>query len=102
MASAVEPEYAPRMRLTTVPAVPYPAGAVVSRAPKMWVEGHWRLARTAASTASPSTGEPLTSSECAVMRRKAILGVGHMLTVMIWRWEGTVKFLGGVGLDEMC
>lgn len=81
MASAVEPGYACRIRLTTVPAVPYPAGAVVSRAPKMWIWGHWRLARMAASTASASTGDPLTSSECAVIRRKAILGVGHILTV---------------------
>jgi hypothetical protein len=48
MTSAVEPGCAFRMRLTTVPADPYPAGAVVSRAPKIWMLGHARFSRGAA------------------------------------------------------
>lgn len=42
------PECAPVIKFTTVPAEPKPAGAVVSRAPKMWMGAHdefWRGSR---------------------------------------------------------
>lgn len=39
IASAVEPGYALRTRFTTVDELPYPAGAVVSLAPKTWTLG---------------------------------------------------------------
>ena len=92
MASDVAPGYAWRIRLTTVPAVPKPGDTVVSRAPNTWTWGQedWR-----SWIAGTSTGDPLTTSECAQMSRKAVLGVGH-----IFKMSG-VEVGGDRGLEEL-
>jgi hypothetical protein len=59
MASDVAPGCACVIKLTTTPAVPIPAGAVVSRAPKTWIEGQLSRSMT-------SIGEART---CASIRR---------------------------------
>lgn len=52
MASLVDPGYAFNTRLTTTLEVPYPAGAVVSRAPKTWTFGQlWRSSNAASGEA---------------------------------------------------
>lgn len=82
MASEVAPGKAPVMRLTTWPAVPKPGETVVSRAPKMWMDGHDCLA----ASCSASMGDPLTRREWTATRRAAFWGLGHILE--FWRGGG--------------
>jgi len=66
-----------------VPDEPYPGETVVSRAPKTWIAGQDCLLPNV-SFCTLSTGDPLTSSECADRSRNAILGVGHMLNYLVF------------------